>query len=121
MAYPRRLARIVHRIGEVAHQHDVEAEARQLPDPERAAQHAHIGMYSHQSRVADALLLEEAEHLFAGIGDSVGLGNRKSWMLPAEAAHSIAHDIVIAWLGGIVEGKRRFDGPVQVTPFCQRE
>ena len=82
VAHLRRVLRVVHRVGKIAHQDAADAPARHLLDGERAVQHAHIRVHPHHEQVPDAAVLEEAVNLPAIVGDDVVLADRQPRMLP---------------------------------------
>src|SRR5580704_11935928 len=71
MADVRLLARIVHRVHQVARHHHVHTKPHLLANPEGSSEHAHIGVYAHQHDVVNPLLHTEIVNLLAAVADAV--------------------------------------------------
>ena len=65
-------ARVVHGVGQVAHQHNVLSLVNHLPDGKGPTEHAHVGVHAHHDDVLDATLFHQVKRLRAG-GDGVAL------------------------------------------------
>src|SRR5213593_1871291 len=98
MADERPRARIVHGIGQVPHQHHLEAELRHLPDSESAVEDTDVGVNAHERNVGDAFLLAEVIDLLPVVANAVKTGDVDGWMLarPRIWACPFLHDRIIA-------------------------
>ena len=63
-------SRVVHRVGHVAHQHDVLPLINHLANAEGPTEHAHVGVHAHDDDVFDAALLHQIKR-FRTVGDRV--------------------------------------------------
>ena len=63
--------RVIHRVGHVAHEHDVLAVLRHLAEAEGPAGDAHVHVDAHEDDVLDAAGFEQVPNLDAGIADGV--------------------------------------------------
>src|SRR5262245_52607438 len=59
MADERGALRVIHRVGHVAHEHDVLAVLGHLPQAKRSAENAHVGVDADQDDIAEAALFEQ--------------------------------------------------------------
>ena len=71
VAHERPRAGIVHGIGEIAGQDDVESEPCHLADAKPAVKDADVGMYSHERDVGDTFLFEEVVNLLSALAYAV--------------------------------------------------
>ena len=65
--------RVVHAVGQVAHQHRRDAIADQLPQSKRAPQHAHVGVHPRHDHPLDAPGLQNVPDFIPLVGDVVFL------------------------------------------------
>src|SRR5262249_49092870 len=100
----RLLLRVVHGVGQVAHQHATDAPARHLLDGETAAQHAHVGVDAYDEQVGDAAGLHQAVDLGAGIGDEVAVGDLDGSVLPGPGLEGLLRLLVVAAAVAVVDG-----------------
>ena len=114
MADERGRARVVHRVGHVAHQHDVKALVDELPDGERPAEHAHVGVHAHHDHVLDAPLLHQVDGLGA-VGDGVGRLDLQGRDLARPRAPLLAGRIAIAAAVGVVDRQMAFALAIEVA------
>src|SRR5687767_10751533 len=107
MADERPLTRIVHGVGQVARQNDLETELRHLADSEGAVENTDIGVDAHQSDVGNAFLLAEVIDLLTVVADAVKTGDVDGGMLagPRIRAGPFLQDRVIAAALGVINGK----------------
>lgn len=63
--------RVVHGVGQVAHEGDVDAPLYHLFDAKGAVEDAHVGVHAHQHHLADAHLLDKVVNLLAVVRDAV--------------------------------------------------
>ena len=68
-----RSGRVVHRVRHIAHQHRVLAVASHLPQAERAAEHAHVGVDAEEHHILDAPIFHHAPDLLAAVADDVSV------------------------------------------------
>ena len=99
----RPASRIVHGVGQVAHEDDVLAGLGQIAKSEGPAQHAHVRMDAHQDDVPDAALLQEVPDLDARVTDRVCLCNPDRLDLPAPGR------TLLAWWPAIAAAVRMVD------------
>src|SRR3954447_6331392 len=71
VAHERPRAGIVHGIGEVADEDDVEPEPRHLANAEAAVEDADVGMHAHEGDVGDTFLFEEGVDLLPALANAV--------------------------------------------------
>ena len=77
--------RVVHAVGHVAHQHDVESLPHQLANPERPAEDAHVRVHAHDDHVLDPPLPHQVVSLGA-VGDRVARHDFQRGDLPCPGA-----------------------------------
>lgn len=75
VADERRAGRVVHGVGHVPHQDDVFAVLGHLPQAERAAEDAHVGVDAAQDDILDAAALQQVPDFHAAVADGVFLLN----------------------------------------------
>ncbi len=98
-----RHGRIVHRIGQVAHQHDVLAEPREVAQPEGPAEHAHVRVHTHQDDVLDLPLFEQVPYLDAGVADGVTVPDLDRVDLPGPGQRFRTLGLAIASAVGMID------------------
>ena len=111
----RRVARVVHRVGHVSHQHDVLALIDHLANAERTAKHAHVRMHAHNDDIFDAALLYQVKR-FGAVGDCITFLNLQRLDLPVKEPHGFADRAVI--VAGLLDIDRHggFVFVVQIAP-----
>ena len=73
VAHKRGARGIVHRVGEIAHEPHVEAEAYELPHAVTTAEHAHIQVDAAYEHSAHPPLLQQVVQLLAALGNGVAI------------------------------------------------
>jgi len=97
-----RHGRVVHRIGQVAHQHDVLAEPREVAQPEGSAQDAHVGVHAHQDNVLDLPLFEQVPDFDARVADGVSVPDLDRIDLPGPGQRRWALRFAVAPAVGMI-------------------
>ena len=117
VADERRFRGVIHRVGHVANEHDIQPLLRQLANRERPAEHAHVRVNAHDRDVLDAALLHEVIRL-RRIGNRVAVDDLERVVLVAPGA--IVLDRLFATAVGIVDRQRRFLLRVEFAPAFER-
>src|SRR5512132_3362169 len=81
VAHERPGAWIVHGIGEVADQDDVEPEPCHLANAEPPVEDADVGVYAHECDVGDTFLFEEVVDFLSAVAYAVKANNVDGWVL----------------------------------------
>lgn len=108
VAYERARARIVHRIGEIADENDIEPEPRHLAKAKAAVENADIGMHAHEGDVVDTFLPEEVVDLLPALADAVEADDVDGRVLARPGIRGtfpFFHYWVIATAGGVIDGE----------------
>ena len=119
MRNERRLARVIHRVGQVAHEDDVFGLVHHLADRERTAEHAHVEVNTHDNDVVDAALLHQVVG-FGRISDRVAVSNLKGRNLASPRRTTRTLRPVIAASVRIVDRQRGFADGIQGAPALKR-
>lgn len=111
-------AGVVHGVGEVAHEGDVDTVEDVGADGEGATEYAHVGVDAHDDEVFASFFLENGVDRFAVVGDVVVVIDVEGFDLASPYAfvnHVFGHGGVAAAVG-VVDGEGRFAVGVEVFP-----
>src|SRR5262249_59296411 len=102
---------VVDRVGQVAHEAHAPAVPGHLPQAERPADDAHVGVHAHQDDVGDPAGLDQVPDLLAGVADRVVVVDldRLVLALPGAEVHLAGRGVVAAAVAGI-DGHGRLVG-----------
>ena len=114
----RLLLGVVHRVGEVSAEDDVQPLLNQLPNRKRSAEHAHVGMHAHHDHVLDAALPHQIIRL-GTVGHCVAVENVERRDLPRPCPVVLVGRDRVAAAVGVVDRQRSFLRQVDPTPALQ--
>ena len=93
---------VIHRVGQVAYERDVNAPTHHLFNGKRTIENTHIGVYAHDQHLFDLLLGKVAVDLPAIVRDQIALLiDDHSWMLPIPGFVGRRFTSIGALIGGI--------------------
>ena len=93
---------VIHRVGQVAYERDVNAPTHHLFNGKRTIENTHIGVYAHDQHLFDLLLGKVAVDLPAIVRDQIALLiDDHSWMLPAPRFVGCRFTSIGALIGGV--------------------
>lgn len=105
-----RAAGVVHGVGEVADEGDVESPSQELANGERSAKDAHVGVNAEDEDVLDFAGGEEVVYFGSMVGDGVVGGDGDGGVLGLPGDAGLALGLAVAAAVGVVNGEWRFLG-----------
>ena len=107
---------IVHRVGHIANQRNIDTQLGQLSDAEGASQHAHVQVYAQNGDVFDLVLSQQVIEFLPVVGDCIGILNLQRRDLPCPRVANGAFCFAVAAHVGVVNRQLGFTRRVGPAP-----